>query len=108
MVDLLRREGHSAATARWTRVANVMAMMLGEERRTQPFGGASACLVPRRSDPGERILETEDDEDVRILIEDTLMEEGYEVDAAATVEGALAFLNTTCCSPTENCLTAAG
>ena len=39
-----------------------------------------------------RILLIEDDEDVRVLVEDSLLEEGYEVDATETVAGALSRL----------------
>jgi CheY-like chemotaxis protein len=39
-----------------------------------------------------RILLTEDDEDVRALVEDVLLDEGYDVDATETVAGAFARL----------------
>jgi DNA-binding NtrC family response regulator len=40
-----------------------------------------------------RILLTEDDEDVRDLLELVLAERGYQVDATDTVSGALSFLD---------------
>jgi DNA-binding response OmpR family regulator len=39
-----------------------------------------------------RILLTEDDEDVRELVQDSLLDEGYEVEATDTVAGALSLL----------------
>ena len=39
-----------------------------------------------------RILLIEDDEDVRVLVEDSLLDEGHEVDAIDTVAGALSRL----------------
>ena len=40
-----------------------------------------------------RILLTEDDEDVRELVQDCLLDEGYEVEATDTVAGALSLLD---------------
>jgi CheY-like chemotaxis protein len=40
-----------------------------------------------------RILLTEDDEDVRALVQEALLEEGYQVDATDTVAGALSLLD---------------
>ena len=40
-----------------------------------------------------RILLTEDDEDVRALVEDALLDQGYQVDATETVAGALSLLD---------------
>jgi DNA-binding NtrC family response regulator len=40
-----------------------------------------------------RILLTEDDEDVRTLVENALLDEGYQVDATETVAGALSLLD---------------
>jgi DNA-binding NtrC family response regulator len=51
-----------------------------------------------------RILLTEDDDDIRELVQEVLLDEGYQVDAASTVAGALSHLDhglTTCCSPME-------
>src|SRR5205823_3719220 len=45
------------------------------------------------SSPAPRILLTEDDEDVRELVQEALVEEGYHVDATDTVAGALSLLD---------------